>query len=60
MVPVFAMNARNELLPSHDTVISKRHGLFQSLTLLTVPQADVLSGRFVPVSLLRHDHTGAL
>jgi hypothetical protein len=54
MVPVFAMNARNELLPSHDTVISKTHSLFQSLASLTVPQADVLSGRFAPVSLLHH------
>ena len=35
---VFAMNARKELLPSHDTVVSKTHGLFQSLTSLTVKQ----------------------
>ena len=54
MVPVLAMNARNELLPSHDTVISKTHSLFQSLASLTGPQADVLSGRFAPVSLLHH------
>ena len=53
-LPIFTTNARNEILPSHETVIDRVHGLYQSLCSLMTPQADIASATFTPEGLLTH------
>ena len=54
LVPIFTTKARNELLPSHDTVLANICSLSNSLKSLTVPQADLVSARLAPEGLLQH------
>ena len=54
LIPIFTTNARNELLPSHDTVFANICSFSNSLKSLIVPQADLVSARLAPEGLLQH------
>ena len=54
LVPIFTTNAKNELFPSHDTVLANICSLSNSLKSLTVPVADLVSARPAPKGLLQH------